>query len=96
MLKYLFLTACILALTACSGIRVTEESYMTHAESFNILFLQIPPRDTKERALELVPEGAEITTLDTMPNDLTSFISILNRIIGIDFSKVEGSLSKDE
>ena len=75
--------------------RTTDDTFTTHAESFNIFFLQIPPSDSKERALEMVPEGGKIVNMQTTPDDLTSFLSIVNRIIGIDYSRVEGTLPKE-
>ncbi len=84
----------IVSVTACSGIRTTDETFTTHAESFNILFLQVPPSDSKKRALEMVPEGGKIVSMQTTPDDLTSFLSVVNRIIGIDISRVEGTLPK--
>jgi hypothetical protein len=94
--KHILLAASIIGLSACSGIRTTDNTYAAHAESFNLLFLQIPPRDAKKRALEMVPEGAEIVNLTTTPDDLTSFISVVNRIIGIDYARVEGTLKNHE
>ena len=94
MIKYLVYVAAIVSMTACSGMRTTGDTYATHAENFNILFLQIPGGDTQKRAMELVPKGGEITTINSMPNDLTSVISVINRIIGIDITTIDGTISK--
>jgi hypothetical protein len=94
MIKKIICVAGIISLTACSGLRTTGESYATHAENFNILFLQIPGGDTQERAMALVPKGGEITTINSMPNDLTSLISVINRIIGIDITTIDGTIGK--
>jgi hypothetical protein len=94
MIKYIVYAAAIVSMTACSGLRTTDNSYEAHAENFNILFLQIPGGDTQERAMKLVPKGGEITTMNSMPNDLTSLISVINRIIGIDITTMDGTISK--
>jgi hypothetical protein len=94
MIKTIICVAGIMSLSACSGLRTTDNSYEAHAENFNILFLQIPGGDTQERALKLVPKGGEITTMNSAPNDLTSLISVINRIIGIDITTIDGTISK--
>lgn len=89
--KLLVVTA-LLALAGCSGLRTTDASYSAHAENFNILFLQIPGGDTQERALKLVPEGAEIKNIDSSPKDVTSVIGFINRLIGFDFTFINGTI----
>ncbi|WP_028865338.1 hypothetical protein [Psychromonas aquimarina] len=98
MKKYLLTAVCaagVIGLTGCSGHRTNEETFTTHAESFNILFLQIPPSDTQTRALALAPEGAKIETITTTPNDVTSVSGVLNRIIGVDRTTINGSIDKE-
>jgi hypothetical protein len=85
----------LINLTACAGLRTTDEAYSAHAENFNILFLQIPGGDTQKRAMELVPEGSEIKNIDSSPKDLTSLIGFLNRIFGFDFTFISGTTKKE-
>ncbi|GAA6136070.1 hypothetical protein NBRC116188_28600 [Oceaniserpentilla sp. 4NH20-0058] len=66
---------------------------MAHAENFNLLFMQIPGGDSQQRAMALVPEHAQIDTLISSPNDTTSFIGVLNRIIGIDYTTINGRIT---
>jgi len=96
MINKIVFAGALICLTACSGLRVTEEAYSAHAENFNILFLQIPGGDTQKRALELVPEGSEVKTINSTPKDTTSFIGILNRIIGIDVTFINGTIDKSK
>jgi hypothetical protein len=91
MIKMTLMGMALLAVTACSGIRTADQTYSAHAESFNILFLQIPGGDTQQRAMELVPEGGEITTIDSTPKDVTSLLGFINRLIGIDITFINGS-----
>ena len=79
-------------LTGCSGLRTTETTYMAHAENFNFLFLQIPGGDSQERAMALMPQGASIDTLISTPDDMTSFLGVLNRIIGLDYTTINGRI----
>lgn len=65
---------------------------MAHAENFNFLFLQIPGGDSQERAMALMPEQAHIDTLISTPDDMTSFLGVLNRIIGIDYTTINGRI----
>jgi len=90
--KFLLLTAFI-TLTGCSGLRTSENVYSAHAENFNILFLQIPGGNTQERAMELVPEGSEIKNIDSSPTDVTSVIGFINRLIGFDFTFINGTMN---
>ena len=66
---------------------------MAHAENFNFLFLQIPGGDSQERALALMPKHAKIDTLISTPDDMTSFLGVLNRIIGIDYTTINGQIT---
>jgi len=91
--KIIFLTV-LFSVAACSGLRTTDDAYSAHAENFNILFLQIPGGDTQKRALALKPEGGEIKSMASAPTDLTSLIGVINRIIGIDITVVNGTTKK--
>ena len=84
--------SCVTLLSACSGLRTTDQTFMAHAENFNLLFLQIPGGDSQKRAMELVPKDAQIDTLISTPDDTTSFLGILNRIIGMDYTTINGRL----
>jgi len=95
MLKKILLLTALLNVAACSGLRTTDDAYSAHAENFNILFLQIPGGDTQKRAMALVPEGAEIQTIGSAPKDLTSLIGVINRIIGVDITFVNGTTKKE-
>ena len=95
-MKTIALVSMLFVLTACSGVRTTDETYSAHAENFNILFLQIPGGDTQERAMELVPEGSQVKTIASSPTDVTSFIGFLNRLIGLDFTFINGEIDKGD
>lgn len=95
MLKKIALVTALINLTACSGLRTTDDAYSAHAESFNILFLQIPGGDTQKRAMELVPKGSEIKNMNSSPKDVTSVIGFINRLIGIDSTSISGTTKKE-
>jgi len=94
MAKIFLLLTVIITLTGCSGLRTSDDAYSAHAENFNILFLQIPGGNTQERAMELVPEGSEIKNIDSSPTDVTSVIGFINRLIGFDFTFINGTMNK--
>ncbi|MCC6207428.1 MAG: tRNA modification GTPase [Gammaproteobacteria bacterium] len=94
-MKWLVAGLAVCVLTACSGIRTTDDNYSAHAENFNILFLQIPGGDTQQRAMELVPEGSDVITMTSTPKDPSSLIGFINRLIGIDITFVNGSTKKE-
>ena len=94
MRKLIFSALTLALLSGCSGLRTTDETFSSHAENFNLLFMQFPGGDTQERAMALVPANAEVTTLISTPNDTDSLIGILSRIIGIDYTTVNGELKK--
>ncbi|MGA9665466.1 MAG: hypothetical protein WBQ69_03330 [Gallionella sp.] len=82
-------------LTACSGLRTTDGAFSAHAENFNILFFQIPGGDTQKRAMALVPKDSQILTVNSTPNDLTSLTGFLIRLIGADYTFVNGTIKKE-
>lgn len=86
MFKKILLFAALTNLAACSGLRTTDGAFSTHAENFNILFLQIPGGDTQKGALELVPKDSKIITVNSTPTDVTSLIGFITRLIGADFT----------
>ncbi|MGC9403516.1 MULTISPECIES: hypothetical protein [Vibrio] len=79
----------VMSLAGCSGITHNDEVYTAHAESFNIVGLQIPG-NTQDRAMDLVPEGATVETIRATDSDTDSALGIINRIIGIDYVQVGG------
>ncbi|WP_295893649.1 hypothetical protein [uncultured Vibrio sp.] len=79
----------VMSLAGCSGITHNDDVYTAHAESFNIVGLQIPG-DTQDRAMKLVPEGATVETIRSTDSDTSSVMGIINRIIGIDYVQVGG------
>ena len=95
MLKNIVFIVALLNITACSGLRTTENTYSAHAESFNIFFMQIPSEDTQKRAMELVPKGGEIKTVNSSPKDITSLIGFMNRLLGFDFTYINGTTKKE-
>ena len=95
MFKNIVLLAALINLAACSGLRTTDGAFSAHAENFNILFLQIPGGDTQKRALELVPKDSKIITVNSTPTDVTSLIGFITRLIGADFTFINGTLKKE-
>ena len=94
MFKRIALIAALISLTACSGLRTTDNAFSAHAENFNILFFQIPGGDTQKRAMELVPKDSQIITVNSSPSDVTSLIGFINRLIGADVTFVNGTIKK--
>ncbi|MGF1874687.1 tRNA modification GTPase [Photobacterium frigidiphilum] len=94
MKKLLLLSLIAFGLSGCSGIHQTDKAFDAHAESVNVLFLQFPGGDTQERAMDLVPSNAEIVTVKSTVSDTSSFLGVLNRIIGMDQTKVAGVIKK--
>jgi len=95
MFKNIALMLALINLAACSGLRTTDDAFSAHAENFNILFIQIPGGDTQKRAMELVPKDSQIVTVNSMPNDITSLIGFINRLIGADFTFINGTIKKE-
>jgi hypothetical protein len=95
MFKKIVLFAALINLAACSGLRTTDGAFSAHAENFNILFLQIPGGDTQKRALELVPKDSKIITVNSTPTDVTSLVGFITRLIGADFTFINGTVKKE-
>jgi len=95
MLKFILTFIVTLFFTGCSSVKKNEKTFNAHAESFNILFLQIPGGNTQDRAMALVPEGAEVETIISVDSDTNSLLGILNRILGVDYTQVNGVLEDD-
>lgn len=96
MIRWILVVMAMVAVTACSGVRTTDRTYSAHAENFNILFVQIPGGDTQQRAMALVPDGGDIKTINSSPKDTSSLIGVINRLIGIDITFINGSTNKEE
>ncbi len=94
MKKLMTATLAIALLSGCSGMRTTDTTFSTHAENLNFLYMQFPGGDTQERAMELLPEGAQIDTLYSTPHDNTSFFGVLSRIIGMEHTTINGQIKK--
>ena len=92
--KTLVAALALTVVTGCSGMRTTDTTFSTHAENFNLLYLQFPGGDTQERAMALLPEGAKIDTLYSTPHDNTSFFGVLSRIIGFEHTTINGQIEK--
>jgi len=90
------LLTCLAAglISGCSGMRTTDDTFMTHAENFNILFFQIPGGDTQERAMAMVPPGGKVETLISTPTDTSSAIGFFSRLLGVDYTTVNGTIEK--
>ncbi len=78
-------------LTGCAGIRKTNETFATHAESFRIVGFTIP-EDDQAAAARLVPPGATIETVDATPADWTSVLGVIGNIIGIHQTRITGTM----
>jgi len=92
-LKVLVFVLVFGGLTSCTGIRRSGEQFTAHAESFNILGLQIPEDDYKA-AMKQVPAGSEIHTVEASANDWTSILGGFNKIIGFSGTLISGKVSK--
>lgn len=89
-MKKLTLILALTSLASCAGMRQDDDTFSAHAESFNIVGLQLPGNDY-EAAMDLVPEGAEIVTIRSTPSDWASLTGILNRLLGISYTEVSGT-----
>ena len=94
MKNLLVLSFLVIGLSGCSGIRQTDAAFDAHAENVNVLFMQFPGGDTQERAMELTPKNAEIVTIKSTVSDTSSFLGVLNRIIGVDQTKIAGIIKQ--
>lgn len=83
------LASSLLVLSACSGMQKSGNTFTAHAESFNIIGFQIPGGQY-EKALSMVPQGADVHTITSNPTDLTSGLGVLNRILGVSYTEVSG------
>lgn len=80
----------LVSLTSCVGLRETDDHFTAHAETFNLLGLQIPHND-HEAAWGEVPEGAEVETVRSAPSDWSSAVGIMNRILGFSYTEISGT-----
>jgi hypothetical protein len=88
-LKFSVLSLLALSVVGCSGIKRSGNQFTVHAESFNLLTLQIP-KDDYQSAISLIPKNAEVHTVRSNPSDLESFSGIVNRILGIGYTEISG------
>lgn len=93
MYKAIVIGLVVACLTSCTGIRRSGDQFTAHAESFNILGLQIPEDDYKA-AMKQVPAGADIHTVGASANDWTSVLGGLNKILGFSGTQISGKVSK--
>lgn len=82
--------ASLLLATSCSGVRESSNTFAAHGECLRVFGFPIP-RDDQQAALDKVPTGATITTVDSTPADWTSFDGILGNIIGFHSTSVSGT-----
>lgn len=94
MIKVIIGALALALLAGCSGMRTTDTTFSTHAENFNILYMQFPGGDTQERAMALLPEGAKIDTLYSTPHDNTSLFGVISRLIGMEHTSINGRIEK--
>ena len=85
----------VLSLAGCSSMMTNEKTFNSHAENFNILFFQIPGGNTQDRAMKMVPKGADVETIVSSNSDTNSLLGVLNRILGVDYTQVNGTLEDD-
>ncbi len=84
------LISLIFMLMSCSGMRQTENTFYTHAESFRILGFPIP-EDDQAAARALVPAGAKITTVNSTPADWKSFWGFIGNLFSFHITEVSGT-----
>ena len=85
----------LMGMTGCSGITQNGKVFAAHGESFNLFGLQIPG-DPMKLAQEQVPANAEVNTVAAMPDDTTSVLGILNRIMGWGYVAIGGEVKSDQ
>ncbi len=86
-MKKLLSILLLTSVCSCAGIRTNGTESTVHAETFNLLGLQIP-HDDHEKAWEMVPEGAQIRTVVSTPGDWKSIAGILSRIFGMSGTQI--------
>ena len=77
--------------TGCSGMRKTNDTFATHAESFRIVGFTIP-EDDQAAAARLVPPGAKVESVSSTSADWTSVIGVIGNIIGIHQTTIAGTM----
>jgi hypothetical protein len=90
MIKNLLLLGTVVALSACSGIRQTNNQFTAHAESFRIVGIAIP-HDDQEAARQLVPQGANIASIHSTPADWTSLFGFFGKLLGFHSTSISGT-----
>jgi hypothetical protein len=95
-MRLVFTTAIFALLTSgCSSFQKNEKTFNAHAENFNILFFQIPGGNTQDRAMTMVPADADVETIVSSNSDMNSLLGVINRLLGVDYTQVNGTLEDD-
>lgn len=79
----------------CSGMRTSESTFETHAESFRF-FGYVIPEDDQARAKQLVPAGATIVNIDSSPADWDSVIGFIGNLFWFGSTDITGNLPKSK
>ncbi|MEK0446691.1 MAG: hypothetical protein RLZZ399_2012 [Verrucomicrobiota bacterium] len=90
MFKKLLTLSVAVALSACAGIRQTDNQFTTHAECVRIVGIAIPHND-QVAARELVPANGKITDVRSTPADWTSFAGFFGNLFGFHQTTVSGT-----
>lgn len=86
----LAMAAGIALLSGCSGMRQSNGTFVAHAEAIRLFGFPIP-EDDQQAALEQVPAGATITSVNSTSADWTSLTGILGSLIGIHATRIGGT-----
>ena len=90
MFKKLLTLSVAVALSACAGIRQTDNQFTAHAECVRIVGIAIPHND-QVAARELVPANGKITDVRSTPADWTSFEGFFGNLLGFHRTTVSGT-----
>lgn len=82
--------AALLATTSCSGVRHTAGTFVAHGEAFRVFGIALPG-DDQQAALDKVPAGATITSVNASAADWTSFTGFLGNLFAFNFTQIGGT-----
>ena len=82
--------AASILLTSCAELHQHQDRFVASGASANILFFQIP-KDPLVAAQEKVPAGATVTNVNGTPNDWTTVLGFLNRLLGVGTVQIGGT-----
>jgi hypothetical protein len=82
--------AASIMLTSCAELHQHQDRFVASGASANILFFQIP-KDPLVAAQEKVPAGATVTNVNGTPNDWTTVLGFLNRLLGVGTVQIGGT-----